>query len=66
MLDMEDQIKELVRNAIKPHVEETRSALVEDLQKYDSELYSMLWSKLSLTTKVIGAVSEATNRPATS
>ncbi|KAF9069696.1 hypothetical protein BDP27DRAFT_1325217 [Rhodocollybia butyracea] len=66
MLDMEDQIKELVRNAIKPHVEETRSALVEDLQRYDSELYSMLWSKLSLTTKVIGAVSEATNRPTAS
>ncbi|KIK59859.1 hypothetical protein GYMLUDRAFT_245057 [Collybiopsis luxurians FD-317 M1] len=61
--DMKDQITQLVHNAVKPHIEGARSALAEDLQKYDSELYSMLWSKLSLTNKVIAAVSEATKQP---
>ncbi|KAH7877438.1 uncharacterized protein C8R40DRAFT_1235655 [Lentinula edodes] len=65
VLDMEEQIKELVRNAIKPHVEETRTTLSEDLQKYDSELYRSLWKKLSMTNQVIAAVSEATTRPPT-
>ncbi|KAF5391428.1 hypothetical protein D9757_001937 [Collybiopsis confluens] len=58
--DMKDLITELVHEAVKSEVEEVRSALAEDLQKHNSELYSTLWSKLSLTTKVIAAVSEAT------
>ncbi|KAJ3726015.1 hypothetical protein C8R42DRAFT_718257 [Lentinula raphanica] len=63
VLDMEEQIRELVRSAVKPHVEEARAALSEDLQGYDAELYQSIWSKLSLTHKVIAAVSEATSRP---
>ncbi|KAJ3744616.1 hypothetical protein DFH05DRAFT_1524238 [Lentinula detonsa] len=61
--DMEEQIRELVRNAIKPHIEETRTGLSQDLQKHDSEIYGSLWSKLSMTNKIIAAVSQATSRP---
>ncbi|KAE9400832.1 hypothetical protein BT96DRAFT_992697 [Gymnopus androsaceus JB14] len=63
VLDMEDQIKTLVQNAIRPQIEDSRSTLTEDLKKHDSELFTTLWSKLSLTHKVIAAVTEATKQP---
>ncbi|KAJ4488014.1 hypothetical protein J3R30DRAFT_3695669 [Lentinula aciculospora] len=65
VLDMEEQIRTLVKNAIKPHIEETRAILSEDLQSYDSQLYRSLWSKLTMTNKIIAAVSETTSRPPT-
>ena len=56
--ELQDNFTELIRNSLKPHIENLRTELAAEIQKHDLEAYNMLTPKLQSTQKVMNSISK--------
>ncbi|KAE9396062.1 hypothetical protein BT96DRAFT_997104 [Gymnopus androsaceus JB14] len=56
-IDLEGQIKDIIRQTIRPHIEDIRSELTEELLKHDADIYNTVWPKLTITDRVMRGIS---------
>lgn len=57
VIDLESQIKQLVREIIRPHIDGLRSELIDEMTKRDSDVFNTVFPKLTMTNRVMQGIS---------
>ncbi|KAJ7452400.1 hypothetical protein B0H11DRAFT_290008 [Mycena galericulata] len=57
---IDEPIRDSVQSAVRPIVDRMAKQLQEKIVQQDAEIYGQLWDKITLTLKVVNAVSKVT------